>query len=102
MDTQLRSIKLVYDNGIIQDVSAGIVILKNVTNMEYEAVNVLPHEQLLITAITLHQLYSEFTKDILSYEDDHEEEDYFEKTLVDFIKQLLEANKKVDKGEVLQ
>lgn len=90
----LHAIKLVYSNGIIQDMKSGVVILKDQDGMQYEAMNVLPQDQLLITAITLHQLYSEHLKS-------EDGEDGFENILVDFIKALLSTEKQT-KGDVLQ
>jgi hypothetical protein len=81
-----------YDNGIIENVKEGIVLVKQEDGMEFEAVNMLPNDQLLLVAIALHQLYLEsFGKSV--------EDDPLDMILSSFIYELLQTD---NKGDVLQ
>lgn len=100
MEPRLHAIKLVYDNGIIEDVAEGIVIIKNNESLEFEAVNVLPIDQLLLSAITLHSLFEEY---ISEGGTELKIEGGLEDLLVEFIRVLLDLQHKTnDKGDVLQ
>lgn len=93
---KLHAIKLVMDNGIIEDFKQGIVIVKEKDSMSLETCNVLPVEQIALTAIALNELMSEY----LSDEDSDEPMDLFKSMLKVLIANLLNTNP--TKGEVVQ
>ena len=87
---QLHVIKLVYTNGIMEDVKQGVVITRDGAGIGFEATNLLPHEMLLLVSITLHQLL----KDTDAIGDD------FMSSLIILIKALIKLED--EKGDVLQ
>ena len=98
MDQRIHAIKLVYDNGIIEDVKEGLIITRNGDAMSFDAVNLMPPDQLLLTAITLHQLHREYLSDESGMTD---ESVNLLDILIPFIKALLKFEKE-NKGDVLQ
>lgn len=102
MEQRVRAIKLIYDNGVIEDVKEGIVITKEVDNMSFTAVNIEPLDQMILTAITFHSLFAEYLR---SEEEEVASADVIDSVLVDFIKVLLQLkykNENKTKGDVLQ
>lgn len=94
MESRVHAIKLVHDNGVIEDIKSGVVITKDGDSMSFNCVNLLPREQMLITAIALHQLLQEYLPN------DDEEESIVIGVLVGFIKALFHTEE--IKGDVLQ
>lgn len=96
---EIVAIKMVISNGLIEDCKQGIIITKQDDNMSFDALNLLPHDQLTLTAITLHQLIQEH----LGEDSLDEEIDLLMVSLVHFIKALLDPTyKRENKGDVLQ
>jgi len=96
LEDELVSIKLMYADGVMEDVRSGMVMVKHDETMSYAAKNMLPHHQMLLCAITLHQLYLEYLQ---GFNEDADKE--FASVLMSFIKGLLDV-RKLDKGDVLQ
>lgn len=100
MEKRVRSIKLIYEDGLIEDIKEGIVVIKEDDNMSFTAVNIDPMEQMLLSAITFHSLFTEYLRE------DGENvasADVIDNVLVDFIKVLLQVKYKNEtKGDVLQ
>lgn len=59
----IRSIQLVMNTGVIEQINSGMVIVKQDDGMVFEAVNLLPEDQLLITAVALNELLKEYLED---------------------------------------
>lgn len=96
METRLHAIKLLHDNGIIESVDSGIVIIKKGESLEFEAVNVLPFDQLLLTGVVFHSLFHEY---IVANTQEGDMERTLGAMLSEFIKILLDTDK--TKGDVL-
>jgi hypothetical protein len=96
----------VYENGIIQDIKEGIVIVKTNEAMAFEAVNVLPLDQLLLSAIAFHSLFNEYVSEGTGGDDGSpmDIDDGLDGLLYEFIKVLLAMKDKTtnNKGDVLQ
>lgn len=90
-EPRLHAIKLVYDNGLIEDVKSGIIVTKDGDSLSFDILNLLPLDQLLVAAITFHQLHMEHLKDIESGMDE---------LLSEFINALMQFQKQ-NKGDVL-
>lgn len=102
LEQRVHAIKLIFDNGVIEDVKEGIVITKEADNMSFTAVNVEPLDQMILTAITFHSLFSEYLQ---SEEEEFTSAEAIDSVLVDFIKVLLQLkykNENKTKGDVLQ
>ncbi len=96
MAQRVHAIKLVFSDGIIEDIKEGMVITRDGETMSFDAVNVLPQDQILLVAITLHQLYQEYFEGLNDQMDAE-----LMAVLIPFIKGMLDAHKR-DKGDVLQ
>lgn len=102
MEKRVHAIKLIYDDGLIEDVKEGIVIIKEEDNMSFTAVNIEPLDQMILSAITFHNLFTEYLRD---GEEEVEKANAIDSVLVDFIKVLLQVKYKGEnktKGDVLQ
>lgn len=97
MDTRLHSIKAVYENGVIEDVKEGLIIVKEKDSLRFDAVNLLPVDQILLNAIVLNELVSEYFLD----EDPDQTFEMFTSMLKALISSLLNTNNQT-KGEVIQ
>lgn len=93
---KLHAIKLVMDNGIIDDFKQGIVIVKEKDSMSLETCNVLPVEQIALTAIALNELLNEYFSD-----EEYEAFNMMQTMLRALISSLLNTNNPT-KGEVVQ
>ena len=60
VENRLRSINAVYENGVIENIKEGIVIAKESDGLRFEAVNVLPADQLLLVSIIMCELTNEY------------------------------------------
>lgn len=94
--TKLRAIKLLMENGIIEDCKEGIVIVKQADGMVLETVNILPVEQIAFTAIALNELLNEYFSD-----EEDETFNMMQTMLRALISSLLNTNNPT-KGEVVQ
>lgn len=102
MEQRVHAIKLIFDNGVIEDVKEGIVITKDADNMSFTAVNVEPLDQMILTAITFHNLFTEY---LFGEGEQPASAETVNSVLVDLIKVLLKVkykNENKTKGDVLQ
>lgn len=102
LEQRVHAIKLIFDNGVIEDVKEGIVITKDADNMSFTAVNVEPLDQMILTAITFHNLFTEY---LFGEGEQPASAETVNSVLVDLIKVLLKVkykNENKTKGDVLQ
>jgi hypothetical protein len=97
LEAKLRSIKAVYENGVIEDITQGIIIVKDSDGLRYDAVNILPVEQLALSAIVVSELIGEY---FLTEEPDPTMEMFL--TMLRALISSLLNTKQQTKGEVIQ
>lgn len=78
---QAHAVKIVYSDGIIENIDSAIIIAETPEGMFYEAMNILPDKQLLIVAIALHSMLKDLQID--------DEEFTFPNEVLQFIRQLM-------------
>lgn len=98
MEPRLHAIKAVYDNAVIEDIKEGLIIAKEKEGLRFEAVNVLPADQLLLCAIVTYELTNEF----FSESEQDETMELFLGMLKILISGLLNNKEDQTKGGVLQ
>lgn len=78
---QAHAVKIVYSDGIIENIDSAIIIAETQEGMFYEAMNILPDKQLLVVAIALHSMLKDLGID---------DEDFtFPNEVLQFIRQLM-------------
>lgn len=60
---QAHAVKIVYNDGIIEDVRSAVIIAETQEGMTYEAMNILPDKQLLVIAMAFHSMLVEMDID---------------------------------------
>ena len=95
--SKLHAVKLVMDNGMIEDCKEAIVIIKDGESMSLEAINLLPLDQMILVSIAFYEMFNEY----FSEEEQPKEFQLFEQMLRYLISSLLNTNNQT-KGDVLQ
>lgn len=89
---QAHAVKIVYSDGIIENIDSAVIIADTEEGMFYEAMNILPDKQLLVVAIALHSML----KDL-----DIEDEAFtFPNEVLQFIRQLMNPIEEKTKTKV--
>lgn len=99
---QATALKIIYDNGIIEDIRQAIVIAEETDGMFYEAMNILPDKQMLVVAMAFHGMLRE-----LREADTEGHLEVLEHELLEFIRSLMNPSyirkqQQQTKGDVLQ
>lgn len=88
---QAHAVKIVYSDGLIEDIQSAIIIAETEEGMFYEAMNILPDKQLLIVSIALHSMLKELNID--------DEEWTFPKEVLNFIRQLMNPIEEIQQNK---
>lgn len=78
---QAHAVKIIYNDGLIEDVKSAVIIAETTEGMTYEAMNILPDKQLLVIAMAFHSMLNELGID--------EEEFTLPSEVLNFIKMLM-------------
>ena len=60
---QAHAVKIVYSDGLIEDVKSAIIIVSEKDGISYEAMNILPDKQLLVVAMSFYSMLKEYELD---------------------------------------